>query len=249
MLRAKLPRERPGETPLLPENSPSSKPKVVTKARMLSSSFPSAAAKMRFLSAVVTTSASASWRASCRRMSSAPAFNSPGPGRRRGRDLRPETTITSARTSVIPSPLPSSPHLPGAPRPNLVAGILPYPPASIFVTEANAVECSMMSILGKRRGGLEVYQQIMQGAEPFHFGGNEIGALATPGFTGTTQSVGPLGEALAEEGFTVIGPRLEGHGTSMENHASSTASDWISSIEAGLTWLQQRTSQDRKSVV
>src|ERR671917_468634 len=83
----------------------------------------------------------------------------------------------------------------------------------------------------------------MQGAEPFRFEGNEVGVLVSHGFTGTTQSVRPLGEALAEEGFTVIGPRLEGHGTSMEDHASSTASDWISSIEAGLTWLQQRTSQ------
>src|ERR671916_1485882 len=101
----------------------------------------------------------------------------------------------------------------------------------------------MMSILGKRRGGLEVYQQVMEGAEPFRFEGNEVGVLVSHGFTGTTQSVRPLGEALAEEGYTVIGPRLEGHGTSMEDHASSTASDWISSIEAGLTWLQQRTSQ------
>jgi carboxylesterase len=88
-----------------------------------------------------------------------------------------------------------------------------------------------------------VDQQVMEGAEPFRFEGNEVGVLVSHGFTGTTQSVRPLGEALSEEGFTVMGPRLEGHGTSMEDHASSTASDWISSIEAGLTWLQQRTSQ------
>src|ERR687889_705116 len=87
----------------------------------------------------------------------------------------------------------------------------------------------MMSISGKRRGGLEVDQQVMEGAEPFRFEGNEVGVLVSHGFTGTTQSVRPLGEALAEEGFTVIGPRLEGHGTSMEDHTSSTASDWISS--------------------
>ena len=86
-------------------------------------------------------------------------------------------------------------------------------------------------------------QRVMEGAEPFRFEGNEIGVLVSHGFTGTTQSVRPLGEALAEEGFTVIGPRLEGHGTSMEDHASSTALDRISSIEAGLTWLHQRTSQ------
>ena len=83
----------------------------------------------------------------------------------------------------------------------------------------------------------------MEGAEPFRFEGSGTGVLVSHGFTGTTQSVRPLGEALAEEGFTVMGPRLKGHGTSMEDHARSTALDWISSIEEGLTWLEQRTSR------
>ncbi len=83
-------------------------------------------------------------------------------------------------------------------------------------------------------------QQVMAGAEPFRFKGNEVGVLVSHGFTGTTQSVRPLGEALAAEGFTVAGPRLEGHGTSMEDHASSTAYGWISSIEADLDWLAGR---------
>jgi carboxylesterase len=82
----------------------------------------------------------------------------------------------------------------------------------------------------------------MEGAEPFRFEGNGTGVLISHGFTGTTQSVRPLGEALAQEGFTVMGPRLKGHGTSMEDHAQSTARDWISSIEEGLIWLEQRTS-------
>ena len=82
----------------------------------------------------------------------------------------------------------------------------------------------------------------MEGAEPFRFEGSGTGVLVSHGFTGTTQSVRPLGEALAEEGFTVMGPRLAGHGTSMEDHAQSTALDWISSLEEGLTWLEQRTS-------
>jgi len=82
----------------------------------------------------------------------------------------------------------------------------------------------------------------MEGAEPFRFEGNEVGVLVSHGFTGTTQSVRPLGEALAVEGFTVAGPRLHGHGTSMEDHARSTARDWISSIEQDLAWLEERTS-------
>ena len=93
----------------------------------------------------------------------------------------------------------------------------------------------------KRKEGSRVEQQVMEGAEPFRFEGNGTGVLVSHGFTGTTQSVRPLGEALAKEGFTVMGPRLTGHGTSMEDHSQSTALDWISSIEEGLTWLGQRT--------
>lgn len=85
-------------------------------------------------------------------------------------------------------------------------------------------------------------QRIMEGAEPFRFEGNDIGVLVSHGFTGTTQSVRPLGEALAAEGYTVAGPRLKGHGTSMEDHARSTARDWISSIEEDLAWLEGRCS-------
>ena len=81
----------------------------------------------------------------------------------------------------------------------------------------------------------------MRGAEPFRFEGGEVGVLVSHGFTGTTQSVRPLGEALAAEGFTVAGPRIAGHGTSMDDMARSTASEWIQSIEEDLDWLAQRT--------
>ena len=50
---------------------------------------------------------------------------------------------------------------------------------------------------------VRVNQQIMDGAEPFRMEGNGVGILVSHGFTGTTQSVRPLGEALAAEGFTV----------------------------------------------
>ena len=81
---------------------------------------------------------------------------------------------------------------------------------------------------------------IMAGAEPFRMEGGATGVLVSHGFTGTTQSVRPLGEALSAAGFTVAGPRLMGHGTTMEDHAGSTARDWISSIEEDLAWLENR---------
>jgi hypothetical protein len=37
---------------------------------------------------------------------------------------------------------------------------------------------------------------IVQGAEPFFYPGNHIGVLVCHGFTGTTQSMRPLGQAL-----------------------------------------------------
>ena len=85
-------------------------------------------------------------------------------------------------------------------------------------------------------------QSVMAGAEPFRMQGNETGILVSHGFTGTTQSVRPLGEALAAEGFTVAGPRLAGHGIAMEDHAKTGALDWIRSIEEDLTWLEGRCS-------
>ena len=83
--------------------------------------------------------------------------------------------------------------------------------------------------------------RVMEGAEPFRIEGNEVGVLVCHGFTGTTQSVRPLGENLARAGFTVAGPRLAGHGTKVKDLAKSTASEWISSIEEELDWLRERT--------
>jgi carboxylesterase len=85
--------------------------------------------------------------------------------------------------------------------------------------------------------------RVMEGAEPFRMEGDEVGVLVCHGFAGTTQSVRPLGEGLARAGFTVAGPRLAGHGTSVRDLAKSTASEWISSIEEDLDWLRERTDE------
>jgi carboxylesterase len=86
--------------------------------------------------------------------------------------------------------------------------------------------------------------QIMRGAEPFYFEGGDVGCLVSHGFTGTTQSMRFLGEFLANEGrLTVCGPRLKGHGTSVEDMARSSAEDWIRSVEAGLQKLRERCSR------
>ena len=84
---------------------------------------------------------------------------------------------------------------------------------------------------------------ILPDAQPFFFEGNHIGVLVSHGFTGTTQSMRYLGEKLAHEGgYTVIGPRLQGHGTDPRDMARSTAEDWIRSVEDALEMLQARCS-------
>ena len=81
---------------------------------------------------------------------------------------------------------------------------------------------------------------VLQGAEPFYFEGNSVGILVSHGFTGSTQSMRPLGEAYAAEGYTVCGPRLKGHGTHYEDMEQTTYQDWITSVEEGFQWLKAR---------
>ena len=84
-------------------------------------------------------------------------------------------------------------------------------------------------------------EKVLPGAEPFFFEGSEVGCLVSHGFTGTTQSMRFLGEYLAQEGgFSVIGPRLTGHGTRPEDMARATAEDWIRDLERAMDTLRQR---------
>ncbi|RSK47896.1 alpha/beta hydrolase [Bacillus canaveralius] len=81
---------------------------------------------------------------------------------------------------------------------------------------------------------------VLKGAEPFYFEGNKVGILVSHGFTGSTQSMRPLGKAYAKAGYTVCGPRLKGHGTHYEDMEKTTYEDWIGSIEEGYQWLKER---------
>lgn len=82
--------------------------------------------------------------------------------------------------------------------------------------------------------------RILQDASPLFFEGNRIGILVSHGFTGTTQSMKPLGEAYAEKGYTVCVPRLKGHGTHYLDMEATTYADWVKSIEEGYHWLKER---------
>jgi carboxylesterase len=67
---------------------------------------------------------------------------------------------------------------------------------------------------------------VMTGAEPFAADGGPVGALVIHGFTGTTQSIRPWAQSLADGGLTVYAPRLPGHGTRWQDMAKTRWSDW-----------------------
>ncbi|MGD2162414.1 MAG: alpha/beta fold hydrolase [Anaerolineales bacterium] len=83
-----------------------------------------------------------------------------------------------------------------------------------------------------------VMSMIMPGAEPFFFKRGPQGVLLAHGFTATPQEVYELGNYLADEGCTVLGVRLAGHGTSLENLAQTRWLDWLHSLEDGYSMLK-----------
>lgn len=67
---------------------------------------------------------------------------------------------------------------------------------------------------------------LIPGAEPFYMRGNGVGCLVLHGFTATPNEVRGLGHYLAEEGYTVLGPRLTHHGSTPGDMRRSRFHDW-----------------------
>ena len=88
---------------------------------------------------------------------------------------------------------------------------------------------------------------LLPGAEPFSFEGGPTGVLLIHGFTGCPQSVRPWGEFLAAAGLTVVGPRLPGHGTRVEDMAASRWEDWYAEAERSYTALRSRCAENSSS--
>jgi carboxylesterase len=84
--------------------------------------------------------------------------------------------------------------------------------------------------------------RVIRGCDPFHFEGGSIGFWVQHGFTGCPASMRPLGEWLAEQGMTVEGPRLPGHGTSIEDLAATSWRDWLAEAQRAVEDLAARCS-------
>lgn len=76
--------------------------------------------------------------------------------------------------------------------------------------------------------------------QPFNFPGGEHGVLLLHGFTGSAAHMRPLGEALNDAGFTVMGVNLPGHATTMEDMARMGWQDWIDAAKEAFCRLQGR---------
>lgn len=79
---------------------------------------------------------------------------------------------------------------------------------------------------------------ILRGAEPFLSAGGENGVMLVHGFTGSPSHMRTLGAFLNKGGFTVLCPRIYGHGTSVKDLASTNYNHWYSSVEDGYHLLK-----------
>ena len=86
--------------------------------------------------------------------------------------------------------------------------------------------------------------QVLPGAAAWSSPGTgeraRVGVLVVHGLTGNPNSTRPLGERLAEAGYTVEVPRLPGHGTNVKDMARTRYADWRAAVDAAVSDLTSR---------
>ena len=75
---------------------------------------------------------------------------------------------------------------------------------------------------------------------PFFLEGGPVGVLLIHGFTGSPPEMRPLGDYLHQRGYTVSGPLLPGHGTTVEDMNRRKWTEWTGHVEQSLADLQAR---------
>ena len=85
--------------------------------------------------------------------------------------------------------------------------------------------------------------QIIPTAEPYFMHGGKTACLLVHGFTGAPKEMLPMAEALHKHGLTVMGIRLAGHATQVEDMLRMRYKDWLASVEDGIAML--KSSYDR----
>ncbi len=74
----------------------------------------------------------------------------------------------------------------------------------------------------------------------FFLEGGPVGVLLIHGFTGSPPEMRLLGDYLHQRGYTVSGPLLPGHGTTVEDMNRRKWTEWTGHVEQALTDLQAR---------
>lgn len=77
--------------------------------------------------------------------------------------------------------------------------------------------------------------------------GGDHSVLLIHGLTGSPFEMKYLARKLNKSGFTVKGPCLEGHGTTLKNLSKTTWNDWYRSVQA--SFIEMKKSYDSVSVV
>ena len=75
---------------------------------------------------------------------------------------------------------------------------------------------------------------------PFLFEGGDTGVLLIHGFTGSVAHMRPLGDALADRGYTVMGINLPGHATTEADMALSGWRQWQLATQKAMEELRHR---------
>lgn len=76
--------------------------------------------------------------------------------------------------------------------------------------------------------------EVKPGAEAYRLeGSNGKAVLLIHGYTGTPAELRPLGDYLNKLGYTVLGVRLPGHGTCVEDLEQTGAEDWYAEAARG----------------
>ncbi|MCD6356216.1 MAG: alpha/beta fold hydrolase [Anaerolineaceae bacterium] len=83
-----------------------------------------------------------------------------------------------------------------------------------------------------------MHHLIIPTAEPFFFAGDKIGCLLVHGFTGSPKEMRLMGKSLNEKGVTVLGIRLAGHATEINDLPRTHWQDWLASVEDGINILK-----------
>jgi carboxylesterase len=87
------------------------------------------------------------------------------------------------------------------------------------------------------------YGRILPTAEPYFLPGGPVGCLLIHGFTSTPRVMRPLADFLHQRGRTVLGIRLGGHATGIEDMLRARCEDWLASAEDGWYLLQGCTER------